>query len=291
MKDDQTQPEGDVIEIFAPAKVNVALHVTGQREDGYHTLDSLVMFADVGDHITVRHAPQTELTMTGPMADKTPSGDDNLVLRAAHLIGVTAAITLDKRLPVAAGIGGGSTDAAATLRALSELSGRDIPDDVMSLGADARVCCAAGVGAARMGGIGDMVEPVTNLPELHAVLVNPNVPVVTADVFARLGKRDNTPMPDALPQHCDAAELIEWLRTQRNDLQGPAIDAEPVIEQIFGALEVTPGCLLTRMSGSGATCFGLYADAETAASAAGRLQLSHPSWWVAATRLNPGGGA
>jgi len=278
--------DGDIIEVFAPAKVNLTLHVTGQRDDGYHTLDSLVMFGDIGDTITVRAAPVTSLTLTGPMADKTPSGEGNLVIRAAHLMDVAADITLDKHLPVAAGIGGGSSDAAATLRALAQLSGRDIPENVLPLGADARVCCAAPGGAARMGGIGDHVSPAPGLPELHAVLVNPNVPVDTAGVYRHLAKRDNAPMPDPLPVDCSAAELIQWLQAQRNDLQDAAIAFEPVIEQIFRALEVTPGCLLTRMSGSGATCFGLYADAETAASAAGRLQETHPAWWVSSTRLN-----
>ncbi|MFX0545048.1 4-(cytidine 5'-diphospho)-2-C-methyl-D-erythritol kinase [Roseovarius sp. S1116L3] len=288
MKDEQTQSTGDTTEVFAPAKVNLTLHVTGQRADGYHLLDSLVMFADVGDRITVRPAAQTSLTLTGPMADRTPVGEDNLVIRAARLMDVTAEINLDKHLPIAAGIGGGSTDAAATLRALSQMAGKDIPKDVQGLGADALVCCAALNGAARMRGIGDRVEAAPDLPELHAVLVNPNVPVVTADVFRHLGKRDNPPMPEDLPRGCDAADLITWLSEQRNDLQDAAIAAEPVIEQIFRALEVTPGCLLTRMTGSGATCFGLYADAETAASAAGRLQETHSAWWVAATRLNAG---
>ncbi len=286
MKDEHALMNDDVIEVFAPAKVNLTLHVTGQRADGYHTLDSLVMFADIGDRISARRADSTSLTLTGPMAERTPRGDDNSVIRAARLMGATAAITLDKRLPVAAGIGGGSSDAAATLRALSKMTGQDIPQDLQELGADAYICCAAPSGAARMGGIGETISPAPGLPELHAVLVNPNVPVMTAEVFRNLAKRDNAPMPDTLPSDCDAGALISWLNGQRNDLQEAAIAAEPVIEQIFGALSVTPGCLLTRMSGSGATCFGIYGDAETAASAAGRLQESHSGWWVAATRLN-----
>lgn len=289
MKDNRDGTDHGPITVFAPAKINLTLHVTGQRDDGYHTLDSLVMFADIGDRIDVRQAAETRLTVTGPMADKTPDGADNLVLQAARLIGADADITLDKQLPVAAGIGGGSTDAAATLRALARLTGQDMPANVPDLGADALVCCAADHGAARMGGIGDIVTPVRGLPQLHAVMVNPNVPVITADVFARLKRRENAPMPDPLPQDCDAAALIDWLRVQRNDLQEPAMDGEPKIAQIFAALAVTPGCLLTRMSGSGATCFGLYGDSETAASAAGRLREDHASWWVTATRLNPGG--
>lgn len=287
MKDENsTGGDSDCAEVFAPAKINLTLHVTGRRDDGYHTLDSLVMFADIGDRVTVCRADNSALEMTGPMAENTPTGDDNLVLRAARMIGVDAHITLEKTLPVAAGIGGGSSDAAATLRALSELSGKPIPGNILPLGADAPVCCVAPSGAARMQGAGEKVTPVSGLPELHAVLVNPNIPVMTTEVFERLTKRDNAPMPDTIPTGTDAATFIEWLKDQRNDLQDPAIACEPVIEQVFSTLEVTPGCMLTRMSGSGGTCFGLYADAETAASAAGRLQESHPGWWVAATRLN-----
>ncbi|WP_113912485.1 4-(cytidine 5'-diphospho)-2-C-methyl-D-erythritol kinase [Roseovarius dicentrarchi] len=276
----------DTAEVFAPAKINMTLHVTGRRDDGYHELDSLVMFADIGDRVTVSRADTPALDMTGPMAEKTPKGDDNLVLRAARMMGTDAHITLEKTLPVAAGIGGGSSDAAATLRALSELTGKPIPDDILALGADAPVCCAAPAGAARMSGVGQIVTPLPDLPELHAVLVNPNIPVMTTEVFRRLAKRDNAPMPDPIPSGVDAATFIEWLKAQRNDLQDAAIACEPVIEQVFSTLEVTPGCMLARMSGSGGTCFGIYADAETAASAAGRLQESHPGWWVVATRLN-----
>lgn len=276
----------DTADVFAPAKINMTLHVTGRRDDGYHFIDSLVMFADIGDRVTVRRADTSTLDMTGPTAVNTPTGDDNLVLRAARMMGTNAHITLEKTLPVAAGIGGGSSDAAATLRALSELTGKPIPDDILALGADAPVCCAAPAGAARMSGVGEIVTPIADLPELHAVLVNPNIPVMTAEVFQRLTKRDNAPMPDPIPTDIEAAPFIEWLKEQRNDLQESAIACEPVIENVFSTLQVTPGCMLTRMSGSGGTCFGLYADAETAASAAGRLQESHPGWWVVATRLN-----
>ncbi|MCZ4353136.1 4-(cytidine 5'-diphospho)-2-C-methyl-D-erythritol kinase [Roseovarius aestuarii] len=276
---------GGTISAFAPAKINMTLHVTGRQADGYHCLDSLVMFADVGDTVSVRHSDETTLTITGPMSAGVPTGDDNLALRAAKLMNTTAEISLDKHLPLAGGIGGGSSDAAATLRALSQLTGAQIPVDVLALGADAPVC-VIGTGAARMQGIGKDVTNAPGLPVLHAVLVNPMKPVMTADVFQRLTKRNNPPMPDTLPTNADAATLMAWLSEMRNDLQDAAIEAEPAIQQVFSTLQVTPGCLLTRMSGSGGTCFGLYADAETAASAAGRLQESHPGWWVAATRLN-----
>lgn len=286
MKNDDHGGHSSTAKVFAPAKINLTLHVTGRRDDGLHTLDSLVMFADIGDLVTVRRADVSSLELTGPTAASTPEGEDNLVLRAARLMGVEAHVTLEKTLPVAAGVGGGSGDAAATLRALSDLTGKPIPDDLLALGADTPVCCAAPSGAARMQGVGEQVKPIPNLPELYAVLVNPNIPVMTAEVFGRLDCDDNPAMPDTVPTGTDAAALIEWLKAQRNDLQAPAIACEPVIEQVFSTLEVTPGCMLARMSGSGGTCFGLYADAETAASAAGRLKESHPGWWVVATRLN-----
>lgn len=277
--------ENPVVQAFAPAKINLTLHVTGRRADGYHLLDSLVMFADVGDRITASAAAETTLEIDGPKASSIPTGADNIVFKAARLMGVTADIRLEKNLPAAAGIGGGSTDAAATLRALSELSGVALPKDSLSLGADVPVCLSD-AGAARMQGVGDQVTAVHDLPVLNAVLVNPNIPVLTANVFANLKSRDNPPMPDTLPQGASTAELIEWLRGMRNDLEPAAIEAEPVIAQVFSTLEVTPGCLLARMSGAGGTCFGLYNDAETAAAAAGRLQEQNPGWWVVATQLN-----
>ncbi len=272
------------VEAFVPAKVNLTLHVTGQREDGYHLLDSLAMFADIGDRIAIRPAPQTSVTVAGPMAAGVPSDESNLVVKAAKLMNVDADIQLEKFLPNAAGLGGGSGDAAATLRIISGLSGQAVPDNVISLGADVPLCLTCK--PARMRGIGDIVETLPDMPVLHAVLVNPNLPVMTAEVFRRLEQRNNPPMPEVLPRFSEPSDLIQWLRDMRNDLEAPAIAAEPVIKQVFETLEVTPGCLLTRMSGSGGTCFGLYADAETAGSAAGRLQERFPGWWVAATRLN-----
>jgi len=274
-------------ETFAPAKINLTLHVTGQREDGYHLLDSLVMFADVGDRISASVSEELDLVIEGPMAAGVPTGADNIITHAANLMGATAQIRLEKNLPLAAGIGGGSADAAATLKALSQLTGTPLPSygQSVSLGADVPVCLS-GARAARMRGIGDVVEPVAGLPTLHAVLVNPKIPVLTVEVFKRMKDKNNTPMPEQLPVAASAGEFIEWLSEMRNDLEQAAIEAEPVIAQVFNTLEVTPGCLLARMSGSGGTCFGLYGDAETAASAAGRLQESFPSWWVTATQLN-----
>lgn len=272
------------VEAFVPAKVNLTLHVTGQREDGYHTLDSLAMFADVGDRMTITMPGDYKLSVEGPMAEGVPEDETNLVLRAARMMRINADIRLIKHLPNAAGLGGGSGDAAATLRVLSGFSGKPVPGDGIELGADVPLCLQSE--AARVTGIGDTVTPVPNLPPLHAVLVNPRLPVMTAEVFKRLRHKVNRPMPDQIPAFHTPDELTEWLRGMRNDLQEPAIEAEPVIQQVFETLEKTPGCQLARMSGSGGTCFGIYKDAETAGSAAGRLQESFPSWWVTATQLN-----
>lgn len=269
---------------LAPAKVNLALHVVGQRHDGYHLLDSLVMFADYGDRISVSLADETTLEVEGRMSDGVPEDDSNLMIRAAQLMGVPVALKVKKRLPNAAGLGGGSSDAAAVLTAISLMTGKAIPPHAIELGADVPVCLARS--AARMRGIGDQVEPVPDLPRLEAVLVNPGRPVPTAEVFRHLESRENAPMPEHLPAGLSGVELARWLGTMRNDLEAPAIAAAPVIAQVFETLSKTPGCLLTRMSGSGGTCFGLYSDKETARAAAGRLREQNPNWWVTATTLN-----
>lgn len=269
---------------FAPAKINISLHVTGRRPDGYHLLDSLVVFADVGDRLRLRLAPEPLLSVTGPMAKGVPTGADNLVLRAAALMGITAEITLEKHLPAAAGIGGGSSDAAACLRALSEMCRQPVPSDVSALGADVPVCLVAR--AARMRGIGEEVVPLDSLPTLDAVLVNPGVPVSTPAIFRRLAQRANPAMPAHLPDWPDAASLINWLKAQRNDLQDAAIAEAPVVANVLQEIASTPHCALARMSGSGATCFGLYPDAASAARAAQALRAAYPGWWVQATRLS-----
>lgn len=270
------------VEVFAPAKINLTLHITGKRADGYHLLDSLVAFAGVGDTVRAEKADRTSLRITGPFAEGVPSGDDNLVLRAAALLDAPAAITLEKRLPPASGIGGGSADAAATVRALSELYDLPRPSvaDLVSLGADVPVCMESGV--VRMRGIGERVEPVFGPLEWPLVLVNPGVPVPTGEVFARLATPDNAPMEDEL---YDPAffEFPDWLGRQRNDLQPAALDIAPAIGDALEALLAETGCRFARMSGSGATCFGIFdteADAEEAARAIG---AAHPEWWTAAT--------
>ncbi len=280
-------------EAFAPAKVNLTLHVTGRRGDGYHLLDSLVVFADVGDRLRAAPAAALSLAVAGPRAAGVPGGEANLVWRAARWLdpGGGAAITLEKHLPAAAGLGGGSSDAAAAMRALARLWRRALPAaaDVAGLGADVPVCLAAR--PARMGGAGEALAPVPPLPPVWLVLANPGVAVATAEVFAALERRDGPPMPATLPRLSDAAELARWLRTMRNDLETPATRLQPVISRVAGALAAQPGCLIARMSGSGATCFGLFPDPRHARAAAEALGRAAPGWWVAAAGLAAGDAA
>ena len=261
----------------APAKINLALHVTGRRADGYHLLDSLVVFTELGDRVTV--APGTpSLRITGPFADDLPFTGDNLCLRAARSVGADAAITLYKALPVASGIGGGSADAAAVLRALGRR-----PAAPEALGADVPVCLASV--PARMRGLGEIVDPLPGIPALHLVLVNPRVPVSTPEVFRALHRRDNPGLPDP-PEGADAALLVEWLKATGNDLQPPAIRVAPVIADALAAL-ADAGAALARMSGSGATCFGIFPDAAAALRAAQSIAAVRPGWWIADTRTLP----
>jgi 4-diphosphocytidyl-2-C-methyl-D-erythritol kinase len=277
-------------EVFAAAKVNLSLHVTGQRADGYHRLDSLVVFAAVGDTVRARSAPSLSLTIAGPQAGFLAADDSNLVLRAARLFGAQAgaALTLEKVLPVASGIGGGSADAAAALLALSRLWGLPVPDaaDVLRLGADVPVCLAGR--PVRMTGAGEELHPLAHpLPPAALVLINPGVALATPAVFAALDRRDHAPMPHSLPRLRDAGELAAFLRMMRNDLEPAATRLAPVIAAVRAALSAQRGCLLSRMSGSGATCFGLFADLPAASAAAEALKADHPGWWVAAAPVRP----
>jgi len=275
------------IEEFAPAKVNLCLHVTGQRPDGYHLLESLVVFAEIGDRLCVRNADSLSLTIDGSEATDLTTGPDNLVLQAARLLSPNngAAITLTKNLPVASGIGGGSADAAATLRALSRLWRRPLPptSSLLSLGADI-VVCVRGV-SCRMSGIGETIVPVNGLPAMDIVLVNPRVPISTPTVFGGLKMKTNPPMPTLLPRWLDLMDFCAWLGAQRNDLQQPALAQAPVIGDVLDALN-TAGSLFSAMSGSGATCFGIFPpDGVPANAATAALQARHPHWWCANGRV------
>lgn len=267
----------------APAKINLCLHVTGRRADGYHLLDSLVVFAGVGDKVTAAAGRGLTLTISGPESRMLEAGADNLVLRAAQAMGVTdAALTLEKALPIASGIGGGSADAAAALRALARWSGRPLPSAalVLGLGADVPVCLAGR--PARMEGVGEVLSPLPPLPPLWSVLANPRVPVPTPPVFAALQLRQNPPVPDMpLAALRSAADFAGWLASEtRNDLVPPALTVAPVLAAVQDALAATSGCLLARMSGSGGTHFGLYPTQTLAEAAAASLRVQQPEWWV-----------
>lgn len=263
----------------APAKLNLALHVTGRRADRYHLLDSLVCFAQVGDVVQLSPGPLS-LRIDGPFAAGLSADDDNLCLRAARMVGGQAAIRLIKNLPVASGIGGGSADAAAVLRGLVRM-GHRLPEAPEQLGADVPVCLASS--PARMQGVGEIVTPLPPLPPLHLVLVNPGIGVATPRIFAGLTCRENPPLP-AIPTFADAGALIGWLAGSRNDLQPPAIAAVPVIGTVLEALR-SQGAGLARMSGSGATCFGIFDGPGPARAAA--AALSRNGWWAVPTELAP----
>ncbi|MGS4946002.1 4-(cytidine 5'-diphospho)-2-C-methyl-D-erythritol kinase [Meridianimarinicoccus sp. RP-17] len=268
------------VEALAPAKINLALHVVGQRADGYHLIDSLVVFVGHGDILVARAAPVTTLRIDGPLAAGVPTGPENLVLRAAALFDppVTSALRLTKRLPAAAGIGGGSSDAAACLRLLAEIGGRALPDaeSVLSLGADLPACLAGY--PLRMTGIGEQLAPLEPLPPFWAVLVNPGVAVDTGAVYRGLERRDGGGIA---PQPAVDGTL-DWLREQRNDLQPPALALAPVIGDVLDLIGMSDGCALSRMSGSGATCFGLFADADAAVTAAEWIGKARSDWWCVA---------
>lgn len=280
------------VDVFAPAKINLTLHVTGQRDDGYHLLDSLVTFASVGDRLNIVPGNALSLTVEGPEAEGVPADMDNLALRAATLVqDVGAALVLEKNLPAASGIGGGSADAAAAWRGMLCLKDtaadafaqspesifKDHIDALTALGADVPMCVACK--PMRVRGIGAQLETVV-LPTLYAVLVNPRRPVATPSVFKALRTKDNAPMPDDLPDFTDAAALIEWLKGMRNDLEPPALSVQPVIATVLKVLSDQAGCGLARMSGSGATCFGLFASEIEAKNAAQALYNAYPEWWV-----------
>lgn len=275
----------DSVTAFAPAKLNLCLHVTGKRPDGYHELDSLVMFAATGDTITATPADDLSLTIDGPFADSLSMEADNLVLRAARLLDPDrgARIHLHKALPVAAGVGGGSSDAAATLRALATLWDMPLPTaaEVLPLGADIPVCMHPGL--LRMEGIGEALTPLGPAPMLDSVLVNPGIALSTPEVFKGLRRKDNPPLPGDMPDPFEIESWVDWLSEQRNDLQEPAIAAAPVIGEVLEALDAQPGNQLVRMSGSGATCFGIFEDAATRDAAAAAIRTARPDWWVAAS--------
>ena len=273
---------------FACAKINLTLHVTGQRDDGYHLLDSLVVFCGIGDRLYASVANRLSLTLEGPYARDVPADMDNLVLRAAGQFAgdMGVAFTLKKQLPPASGIGGGSADAAAAIRAIARLRAGTIADfdnidrdAVLALGADVPVCLLSA--AARMRGIGEQLDFIGPLPAMHIALINPGVAVPTPAVFKALATRQNPPMPETLPTWPDARTLADWLKTQRNDLEPPALAIAPIIGDVLNSLAAQPGALIARMSGAGATCFALFETSSAAKAAADGIGAAQPKWWAA----------
>lgn len=287
------------IEGIAPAKINLCLHLTGLRDDGYHLLDSLVVFSDFGDVLTVAPAPDLSLRVSGPFAEGVPDDGRNLVLKAAALLrdlrGVSqgAEIRLEKHLPHGGGIGGGSSDAACAIRLLAELW-QVAPltgDEAVVLGADVPVCLSA-PRPMRMRGIGEVLAPGPDLPPFWLVLVNPGVHVDTRRAFAlhdalHDGQSDGRGL-DPLPVASDRATFLDWLSAHGNDFTRVICEGglAPVVAEVLEALRAAEGCARADMSGSGSTCWGLFFEADKARAAAERLTGAHADWWVRPTRIS-----
>jgi len=279
--------------MLARAKVNLYLHITGRRVDGYHLLDSLVVFADAGDEIALAPADRLQLAIDGPFAAGLDAGPENLVLRAARalqeLTGARAgaAIRLTKNLPIASGIGGGSADAAATLDGLCGLWNvaprrAALLRIAARLGADVPVCLDGM--PSFVGGIGEKLVPARGLPPAWLLLANPGVATPTPAVFkARHGPFSKPGRWNEPPR--DFAALAARLQACANDLTEAAISVTPAIRDVLVALAGVPGCVLARLSGSGATCFGLFADEASARAAEAELRAARPGWWVVAAPI------
>lgn len=287
----------------ARAKVNLTLRVIGRRVDGYHDLESVVAFADCADRLTLVPGGELGLTTSGPMAEACGDTSDNLVLKAAQLLAAQIPdlrlghFTLEKVLPVAAGIGGGSADAAAALRLLAKLNGLAIDDAriravALRTGADVPVCLVSQ--ACDMTGVGEQLMPLS-LPKLPCVLVNPRIPVATKDVFAALGVRPGELLVGATeiiraPSWPEAGasveEWVEALAASSNDLETPATKIQPVVGEVISALSGSNGAWLSRMSGSGATCFAIFENTAEAGRAADQIRRAKPLWWVHAGVLS-----
>jgi 4-diphosphocytidyl-2-C-methyl-D-erythritol kinase len=285
------------------AKVNLTLRVVGRRTDGFHDLESVVAFADCADRLTLMPGSELTLQMSGPLAQACGEASDNLVLKATRLLGErvpglkSGSFTLDKVLPVAAGIGGGSADAAAALRLLAKLNGLSLDDErllevALATGADVPVCLASR--ACDMTGVGETLTPLS-LPIMPCVMINPCVPVPTREVFTALGLRNGellvgatdvfrgTDWPEA---GASVEDWVEVLAASTNDLEAPATRIQPVIGEVISALNATNGAWLARMSGSGATCFAIYENTADSGRAAEKIRRDHPTWWVHAGTLS-----
>lgn len=281
--------------ILAPAKINLTLHVTGFHKTGYHLLDSLVAFADVGDFVSVFPAQGKNeeknasfLDITGSYANQLPHNSENIILRALRYLDQdhNLVVSLVKNLPVAAGLGGGSSDAATALKIATAVLGCDLPsqEKLMEIGADVPACIEAHT--LHMSGRGENIAPFTvTLPKMGVVLVNPNIRISTKAIFSRIKQYENPAMILPVKRFLDAADFALWAGMQRNDLEKAAISYAPIIQNVLDALRNTQDCLLARMSGSGASCFGLYKDKKTAKKATKQLTQKMPQWWIKSSQF------
>jgi 4-diphosphocytidyl-2-C-methyl-D-erythritol kinase len=272
--------------LLAPAKVNLTLHVIGQQEDGLHLLDSLVTFPKIGDTLSFLNSEQSNLSITSDESINVPTNNKNLILKAAGIINskYSRSILLKKILPIAAGIGGGSADAAATIRDAISLGYKVSSQDIVKLGADVLACLESQ--PLRMTGIGDQLKLINPWPrDGYIILVNPRVPLATKKVFAALEQKNNRPMPPRLPVFSTFKELVYFVKRHRNDLEDTAIKLEPIIQKVLFEIGKNKNCLISRMSGSGPTCFGLFENYTKAYAAKLRLMNDFPNWWIISSEL------
>ena len=283
------RPNG--VHVFAPAKLNLFLHAGAKRADGFHALQSLVVFAEAGDRLSFSEAPAFMLSVEGPFAAKLPAPGDNLVVKAARALGAErgVSIVLEKNLPIASGLGGGSADAAAALRGLNLLwnlgqSDEQLMELAATLGSDVPVCVLSR--PAMMEGRGELVTPVQPLPQLTMVLVNPAVMLPTVDVFSRVTARSGVDQIGRPPKRLETLhDVTAYLTGARNDLEAPACALAPIIDDVLDALSGQPGCVFVQMSGSGPSCFGLFESRQSALDVAEIVGHAHQNWWVRASRI------
>lgn len=279
----------------AKAKINLALHVLGRETNGYHALDTIVVFAEHGDALSLANGKPTSLKIEGPFGSQVPPDGSNLAIRAFDALRQAIGrpdlgageLLLFKDLPVAAGLGGGSSDAAAAMILLDQMERLDLTDGMLfeaagTLGADVPMCLVGR--ALRARGNGAVVEPLRRLPELNLLLVNPGVAVSTADVFAALENRENPPIAAHVDGFESLDDLLAFLTSSRNDLEATTVALQPEVGQALDVLNGVEDCLFARMSGSGGTCFGIFPSRLAARHAAMRLRRAYPSWWIIPTR-------
>lgn len=275
-----------ILQKSAPAKVNLFLHVTGKRDDGYHLLESLIGFADFGDIITIMPSDEFSLKILG--GDFSLDTEDNLITKAVNLVSgklqkdLSLSITLEKNIPIGAGLGGGSADAAAAVRGILEyaqvsLPQKEIDEILLSLGADTPICYARK--PAYIKGIGEVIEPIAPLPQIPAMLIYPNEFCSTVEIFKSYDG-DFSQTADHPKSFSDLKSLYDFLNKQKNDLTDAAIKKIPAIGDILQTIGKQDGCVISRLTGSGSTCFGLFETTEQSTKAAEKIQKAKPHWWV-----------